>query len=123
MPSVEDLDLPEELQENFLGVLTQFQIPWMINFLATDVRPLLGRIGCPVLALNGTRDMQVSAEANLGALRDALPDNPCNRIEAFEGLNHLFQHCSTGDVAEYRTIEETVSPEVLQLMSDWLKQR
>lgn len=123
MPSVKDLDLPNELKENFLDVLTQFQAPWMIQFLATDVRPLLGSINCPVLALNGTKDIQVNAEANLGALRDGLPDGPGNRIEAFEGLNHLFQHCTTGDVSEYRTIEETISPEVLLVMTRWIKQR
>ena len=120
MPSVDELNLPDELKQNFLGVLTMFQMPWMIKFLSLDMRPLLGSIECPVLALNGTKDSQVEAEANLAPLRSSLPENSRNRIEALEGLNHLLQHCSTGSVSEYREIEETISPEVLKIIADWL---
>lgn len=36
------------------------------------------------------------------------------------GLNHLFQHCETGAVAEYAQIEETISPEVLEIITAWI---
>jgi len=36
-------------------------------------------------------------------------------------LNHLFQHCVTGEVSEYKNIEETFSPEVISRMISWLK--
>jgi len=36
-------------------------------------------------------------------------------------LNHLFQHAKTGQVSEYVTIEETISPEVLNIMKNWIK--
>ena len=121
MPSANALDLPDELKESFLDMLTQFQSPWMIKFLSLDMRPLLGGIECPVLALNGTKDIQVDYETNLDALRCGLPANSRNRIEALEGLNHLFQHCTTGSVAEYRSIEETISPEALKMMVEWLE--
>ena len=120
MPFPDELDLPDELKQNYRQVIQQIQIPWMIKFLSLDMRPLLGDITCPVLAINGTKDIQVEYESNLGALRNGLPADPRNRIEALEGLNHLFQHCTTGAIAEYRQIEETIAPEALELIVTWL---
>lgn len=122
MPQADELDLPDGLKQNYQA-LVQNQTPYFREFLALDVRPLLGRITCPVLALNGTLDTQVSCESNLGALRDGLPDNPSNRIESVEGVNHLFQHCTTGLLSEYQEIEETIAPEVLETMVHWLTTR
>ena len=113
-------NLPEALKQNFQAVLMQIQSPYMKEFLALDMRPLLGSITCPVLALNGTKDMQVECETNLGALRSGLPATPANRIEAVEGVNHMFQHCTTGMVQEYRQIEETFAPEALGIIIQWL---
>ena len=84
------------------------------------MRPLLDKISCPVLALNGTKDQQVEPESNLKALQDALDGKNGSKVMAMEGLNHLFQHCSTGLVAEYRTIEETFAPEALEVIIKWL---
>ena len=122
MPLPDELDLPDELKQNYQQVMRQIQIPWMTNFLSLDMRPLLGDITCPVLAINGTKDIQVDYKSNLGALRDGLPANPRNRIEALDGLNHLFQHCSTGAVTEYRQIEETFAPEALEMVVAWLSE-
>lgn len=120
MPSAENADMPEELKQNYNMACKQLQMPYLRYFLSLDMRPLLGRIECPVLALNGTKDMQVPHEANLGALRSGLPANGRNRIEAVEGLNHMFQHCTTGVLTEYREIEETFAPEVLQTIAGWI---
>ena len=98
----------------------QIQVPWMIKFLSLDMRPFLSGITCPVLALNGTKDIQVEPESNLGALRKGLPANPKNRIKAIEGVNHMFQRCATGAISEYRQIEETISPEVLEIIVEWM---
>ena len=120
MPQADELDLPDALKQNYLAVLQQIQSPYMIKFLSLDMRPRLGSITCPVLALNGTKDLQVDPESNLGALRQGLPAHPQNQIEAIDGANHLFQHCTTGTVQEYRSIEETMAPEVLEKMVQWL---
>lgn len=120
MPFVDELDLPDDLKQAYQGILAQIQSPWMQKLLSLDMRPRLGSITCPVLALNGTKDIQVDCESNLSALREGLPANPRNRIEALEGLNHLFQHCTTGAVSEYRQIEETIAPEALALIVAWL---
>ena len=115
--SVENADLPAEMKQNFSAALAQAATPYMRFFIALDVSQQLGRIRCPVLALNGTLDTQVEAEANLEALQKGLPDAEIIRCE---GLNHLFQHGRTGLAAEYREIEETISPEVLGGIADWV---
>lgn len=80
-----------------------------------------GPAGCPVLALGGTLDTQVDARRNLATVREAIPGA---EVHEMDGLNHLFQHAATGDTAEYGTICETLAPEVLALVGDFvLRQR
>ena len=119
LPSTSQFDLPAALSQNLSAVMRQLSMPYLKHFVTLDVRPLLGVISCPVLALNGTKDMQVEAESNLRALRRGLPDNPCNKFETVEGVNHMFQHCQTGMTTEYRDIEETFAPEVLETLVEW----
>ena len=121
LPKADNRNIPDGLKQNYLAVQAQLQTPYMSRFVSLDVRPLLDKIDCPVLALNGTKDTQVEAETNLGALRDGLPENPMNVIRSVEGLNHLFQHCTTGAANEYREIEETFALEVLEMMVSWLQ--
>lgn len=120
MPSTTQYNLPTSLAQNLAVVTKQLQSPYMKQFLTLDSRPLLGNITCPVLALNGTKDTQVEPESNLGALRSGLQKNAKNKLEAIEGVNHLFQHCKTGMTTEYGNIEETIAPEVLEKMVCWL---
>ena len=120
MPSTTQYNLPTSLAQNLAVVTKQLQSPYMKQFLTLDSRPLLGNITCPVLALNGTKDTQVEPESNLGALRSGLQKNAKNKLEAIEGVNHLFQHCKTGMATEYGNIEETIAPEVLEKMVCWL---
>ena len=122
LPSTSQFDLPAALSQNLSAVMRQLSMPYLKHFVTLDVRPLLGGISCPVLALNGTKDMQVEAESNLGALRSGLPDNPCNKFETVEGVNHMFQHCQTGMTTEYRDIEETFAPEVLETLVEWMSE-
>ena len=120
MPKIENYDLPDALKQNYLSVVNQIHMPYMMHFLSLDMRPLLDEINCPVLALNGTKDVQVQYQINLDALRFGLPANNASRIEAVEGVNHLFQHCNTGAVSEYREMDETISPDVLDEMIQWI---
>ena len=119
LPKADNRNMPDALKQNYHAAQAQLMTPYMTQFLSVDVRPLLAKIECPVLALNGTKDTQVEHESNLGALRSGLKENPKNRIESIEGLNHLFQHCTTGATSEYREIEETFAPEVLEMMISW----
>lgn len=121
LPSPEVYDLPDGLRANWAAAVGQLKTPYMKYFLSMDLTGILGAVRCPVLALDGTKDMQVECMKNLDALRSGLPENGCNVVKAEEGLNHLFQHCATGHVPEYREIEETFSPQVLSEMTAWIK--
>ena len=120
MPNPDDYNIPESLMQNYWAVVAQIQMPYMIHFLSLDARSILGNVTCPVLALNGSKDNQVDYESNLNAIRNGLSTNSKNYIETIEGVNHLFQHCKTGQVPEYRTIEETFAPEVLEIIVKWM---
>lgn len=120
LPSPEGRGLPPLLMQSYYGVIPQLQTPYLKRFIDLDMRPLLGKISCPVLALNGTKDQQVDPVSNLGALREGLKGNPKAVVEAVEGVNHLFQHSATGQVVEYREIEETFAPEALRRVVEWV---
>lgn len=117
-PSAQNSDLPDALKQNYSAAVMQLMTPYMKYFLALDVRPLLPGITCPVLALNGTKDTQVECSTNLDALRNGLPAGA--QLVPVEGVNHLFQHCTTGASTEYRDIEETFAPEALSAVVQWL---
>lgn len=95
---------------------------WMRYFLITDPALFWKKVKCPVLAINGEKDLQVSAKVNLPAIEKALKSGGNKSVVTISlpGLNHLFQHCKTGAPSEYGEIEETFSPEVLKIMSDWI---
>ena len=115
-----NVSLPALSRQSLLPVLTM-QTPWVLDFIATDMACYLPKIKCPVMAVNGSKDVQVDAHDNLSALRKGLKPNKKNLIKEYEGLNHLFQHCTTGQTTEYRLIEETFAPEVMQDIVDWIK--
>src|SRR5665648_483941 len=96
--------------------------PWLKFFLTYDPKPTLSKVKCPVLAINGEKDLQVPPKENLRAIEDALKTggNQNYTIKELPGLNHLFQTAQTGVPAEYVKIEETISPEVLKIISDWI---
>ena len=101
----------------------QLLTPWMRYFLAYDSREALAHVRVPVLALNGTLDGQVVARENLDAIATALKAAGNKDFETAElpGLNHLFQTAETGATTEYSTIDETLSPTVLQRIGDWIQ--
>lgn len=113
-------DLTEDMKNNLYAVIQQVRSPYMKYFISLDIRDRLEDISCPVLALNGTRDTQVFYKANLEALNNGLKNNNFKNIKSLDGLNHLFQHCNTGSITEYALIEETIAPEVLDLISGWI---
>ncbi|MFO1013894.1 MAG: alpha/beta fold hydrolase [Caulobacteraceae bacterium] len=94
--------------------------PAVLYLLRYDPAPPLRLVKCPVLAINGSKDVQVPAAIDLPGLRAGLAGNPAARIEELPGLNHLFQTAQTGALAEYPQIEETMSPAALTLIGDWV---
>ncbi len=96
--------------------------PWFRFFLTYDPYPTLTKVKCPLLALNDAKDLQVPAENNLMAIKKALTEGGNKNVKTIklENLNHLFQECKTGLVTEYVEIEETISPEVLEIIKNWI---
>jgi uncharacterized protein len=95
---------------------------WFRNFLKYDPASILERVTCPLLALNGEKDLQVTPKENLSGINDALKKggNSSVTVKELPNLNHLFQNCKTGSPAEYAKIEETFSPDALKEISDWI---
>ena len=96
--------------------------PWLNFFIDYDPSGDISKTLCPVMAINGSRDVQVIPSLNLMGIKAHLKPNSKNIIKEYPSLNHLFQHCKTGNVLEYRMIEETISPEVLEDIVRFIKQ-
>jgi pimeloyl-ACP methyl ester carboxylesterase len=105
--------------------LAQITTPWFKFFLNYDPRPVLMKVKCPVLAVNGEKDLQVPCKENLAGIEKALKDggNTDVTVKEFPGLNHLFQPTKTGLPSEYGKIETTFSPEVMELVAEWINKR
>jgi fermentation-respiration switch protein FrsA (DUF1100 family) len=103
--------------------IRQLATPWMLNFLRYDPTPALMKVKCPVLALNGSLDLQVPPAENLASIKAALAQggNRQATIKELAGLNHLFQETKTGSPNEYGDIEQTFSPVALQEVLSWIK--
>lgn len=121
-------DLAAYFQQNNIpatyasSAIAQLTNPWMQYFVTYDPRPALEKVKCPVLALNGARDLQVPAKENLEAIQQALTNGGNRRVTTLTlpGLNHLFQPSTTGLPSEYGQIEETFSPEALKEIVQWI---
>jgi uncharacterized protein len=105
------------------GVIATLNTEWFRDFFAYDPGPTLRMVRCPVLALDGSKDLQVSASQNLPAIRAALVNNPNAEVVELPGLNHLFQTATTGSPSEYGQIEETIAPLALDAITNWITQR
>ncbi|RAK64180.1 alpha/beta hydrolase family protein [Hymenobacter edaphi] len=95
---------------------------WYRQLLAFNPEPLLPRVKCPVLALGGSKDLQVAAGPNLAAWEKGVRagGNPDVTAQELPGLNHLFQTAATGLTDEYGRLEETFAPSALAVIGDWL---
>ena len=98
--------------------------PWFRYFLKFNPIEYLVKVKCPVLAINGEKDLQVPPKENLSAIESALKRSGNKKflIKELPGLNHLFQTSQYGTIGEYGVIEETISPDALKVMTEWLKE-
>lgn len=96
---------------------------WLCNFIRIEPKDYLEKTTCPVLALNGSKDIQVLSDINLEGIKNGLSDNKDITIKELDGLNHLFQTAETGNVQEYSKIEETFAPIALETIKDWILER
>lgn len=114
-----NLTLPENFKSNLAKCIT-FGGEWLTWFLGYDPKDAISKIKCPVMALNGSLDLQVLSKDNLPVIKENLPLNKNSMIKEYDGLNHLFQHCTPANALNYGAIEETISEEVLNDMINWI---
>lgn len=122
----EDEKIITDLTENDIESQLQVMLsPWYRNFLFYDPKITLKRVICPVLAIVGEKDLQVAPKENLQAIEEALKsgNNKDYKVIEIPNLNHLLQTAKTGSPAEYGKIEETISPEVLELVGQWILEK
>lgn len=117
----QDRGLPQTLSEPIVRLFGQIiHSPWLYFFTTYDPAVAVREVRCPILALNGEKDIQVRAADHLGRLEELLDGNSSATIRRYPRLNHLFQPCETGELSEYARIGQTISEEVLSDMADWI---
>jgi fermentation-respiration switch protein FrsA (DUF1100 family) len=127
----DDAALEKDLRATMAGKESDVQIdlqiklvssPWFRGLLDYDPAPTLSKVKCPVLAINGEKDLQVPPDMNLPPIRKALATggNKNSEVDELPGLNHLFQTAKTGGIGEYSEIEETMSPVAMEKVASWI---
>lgn len=116
----EEFEIPESVLNQQISMMLS---NWFRYFLAYDPVPALKKVRSPVLAVNGSKDVQVLPQENLEGIEAALKAGKTSSydIKEFPELNHLFQHSKTGSPSEYVNIAETFSPEVLEYVANWIQ--
>lgn len=106
--------------QQLAGIAKQFSSSWIRGLMDYDPRPTLAKVRVPILAVNGSKDMQVPAQQNLSAIRAATRGNKDVTAVELPGLNHLLQTAQTGAAGEYADIEETIAPIALETITNWV---
>ena len=121
---------PEQLRDlntiqQLFAQISSMTSPWYLHFMRYDPGQDLKKLKCPVLALNGEKDIQVDAAMNLTAIQERVTGNGNKNVtvKAYPNLNHLFQTCEKGTLAEYGQLEETINPEVLKDIIEWIRKQ
>lgn len=110
--------LPQQIIQS-LKMTQSTRAPWVDSFLTINPREYLANVKCPVLAINGEKDMQVNPD-NLSVIKEFVPKA---ETMLMADLNHLLQHAVTGETTEYDEIRETISPDVLEAIVQFIKKQ
>ncbi|MEM9412051.1 MAG: alpha/beta fold hydrolase, partial [Planctomycetota bacterium] len=115
-------EISKSIQANIAAQTATMKSPWMQFFLKHDPRPELRQLKVPVLAIIGSKDLQVVPNLNMPEIEKAFKEGGHQDYEivTLESLNHLFQKCETGSISEYANIQETFNEKALQKIGDWI---
>ncbi|MQQ10669.1 alpha/beta fold hydrolase [Epibacterium sp. SM1979] len=111
-------------------------LPWLYRYSLTrfwgtkwgweiaryEPEKYLGAFSGPVMALYGTNDLLVDHDLNASAAARLLHHSG-SQVITLEGLNHFLQPSKSGAPSEYRHIETTIAPEVLEHLVTFLKKQ
>jgi pimeloyl-ACP methyl ester carboxylesterase len=110
------------VEQQVTAQLPALSSSWFRSLLRADPSADWARVTAPVLGVFGGKDVQVLADAESTALEAALDDRDVrSRVEVLADANHLFQSAVTGGLEEYPTLEQTFTPELLSLVTDWIR--
>lgn len=100
----------------------EYSAGWFEAFLNYDPAPDWAQTTVPVLAIFGSKDVQVDAEENAPVLEAALEqaDNQDYEIVILPNANHIFQDAETGAYSEYSTLPAEFTPDLLPTILEWL---
>ena len=122
--ALSDQEVSEEKEQKIVqNLLKTKNAPWIQTFMSIDPASYLQKVQVPVLALNGSLDLQIHADINLKGIEQGLlrGGNKTYQLVKLENHNHMFQHANYGTVEEYGILEETFSPEALTIMTSWIR--
>ncbi|HYD21512.1 MAG TPA: alpha/beta hydrolase, partial [Flavipsychrobacter sp.] len=121
MTGIKDHDSEQRFFYEFVRL---YDNKWMMYLLRYDPKPVLEKLDCKVLAINGDKDIQVISRTNLEGIAKALANSKSkvNEVREIEGVNHLFQECKLCTAQEYGQLEQTIKPEVLDIVTTWLNE-
>lgn len=124
LPQEDNWSNSDMMKRNIANSFYQWTSPWGYYFMNYDPMCDIRKISCPVFAINGEKDVQVEADIHMPNIEKGLKEagNKRYTLKIYPDLNHLFQHCETGAMSEYATIEETMSEEVPEDIAKWIKE-
>ncbi|MEB1809760.1 MAG: alpha/beta hydrolase [Bacillaceae bacterium] len=97
---------------------------WFREHFQFDLYGSMGKITCPVLAINGTKDLQTKVE-NVYKVPELV--NGPSEIHVVEGMNHILRY-QKGDVSIQKVksayqaqASEPLHPDLMQIITNWLE--
>lgn len=98
---------------------------WLKSHVGRDPLATIARVRCPILVLQGGKDVQVSAERDAPKLRAALDaaGHADHELRVFAGLDHLFKLAGDPPSGLDYLRARPVDAEFLDVLSTWLSAR
>lgn len=94
--------------------------PFMLSWIKFDPTEELAKLNCPVLLINGDKDLQIDPQ-EAQKLLEAKPDA---QLEIITGMNHVLKTIEGGDMENaksYNEAERPLSEELVPLIIDFVK--
>ena len=107
----------------YIANASSYLSPWLRYFINHKPGEFIEEISCPVLALHGNMDIQVTSKENAAGYEKHLMESeaPFYDVITLDSINHLFQKVDHWNTYEYYESPESFNKEVMVIISDWIK--
>lgn len=104
------------------SIILSVNSKWMEFFISYDPKNDIEKVKVPVLAIFGSKDLQVPSESNKKSLEEIIKKTGQKNydIVVIKDANHLFQEAKTGSPSEYGTLSKEFIPDFLKQIEIWL---